>query len=370
MSNRGKIHDTKVLTIADLAVEAQKRLPPVVRDYFNEGAGDLVTLRDNEEAYGRYKLMPRVLRDVANLDTTTTLFGSKIAFPFGFSPAAAHKLAHIDGETGTSRAAAAHNIPMALSSWSTSSVEEVIAASEGRGNPYIMQVSFFQDISITERIIKAAEKAGYKALFVSVDLPILGNRLNESRNNFNFPPHLKFPVLAGAAEMGLEDTYERGYDATIHWTKTIPWLRQHTNLAIWLKGVYSPADIELAIQHGVDGVLISNHGGRQLDGVPATLDALRVCAPVAKGRIPLAVDGGIRRGSDVFKALALGASCCFVGRVPIWGLAYNGEQGVDLAIRIIYDEFCRTMMLAGCRTIADITPEHLAVLEKGLLAKL
>ncbi|GAT18580.1 FMN-dependent dehydrogenase family protein [Aspergillus luchuensis] len=387
MANRPKDHDSKVLTIADLAIEAQKRLPPVVRDYFNEGAGDLITLKDNEAAYNRYKLLPRVLRDVDALDTSTTIFGKKVKFPLGFAPAAAHKLAHADGEVGTSRAAAAHDIPMCLSSWATTGIDDVIA--QGTGNPYAMQVSFFRDVEITRRIIQKAEKAGYKALFVSVDLPVLGNRLNESRNNFNFPRDMRFPVLAeGIEELGLKDTYERGYDGSIRWDKTIAWLRQNTKLEIWLKGgtsiptpavtmyrltgtVYSPEDIQLAIDHKVDGVVISNHGGRQLDGVPATLDALRICAPVAKGKIPLAVDGGIRRGADVFKAIALGASMCFVGRIPIWGLAYNGEKGVDLAVKILYDEFCRTMKLAGCRTIADITPEHLAVLEtNGLLAKL
>ncbi|PWY92977.1 FMN-dependent dehydrogenase family protein [Aspergillus sclerotioniger CBS 115572] len=370
MANRPQDYDAKVLTIADLALEAQKRLPPVVRDYFNEGAGELITLKDNESAYNRYKLIPRVLRDVDTLDTSTTIFGQKIRFPFGFAPAAAHKLAHADGESATSRAAGKNNIPMCLSSWATTGIEEVI--SNGSGNPYAMQVSFFRDVEITRRIIKKAEEAGYKALFVSVDLPVLGNRLNESRNNFNFPSDMRFPVLAdGIEELGLKSTYERGYDPTIRWDKTIAWLRQNTKLEIWLKGVYSPDDVQLAIDHKVDGIIISNHGGRQLDGVPATLDALRICAPVARGKIPLAIDGGIRRGADVFKALALGASMCFVGRIPIWGLAYNGEKGVDLAIKIIYDEFCRTMKLTGCRTIADITPSHLGILEtNGLLAKL
>ncbi|EHA25008.1 hypothetical protein ASPNIDRAFT_46010 [Aspergillus niger ATCC 1015] len=360
MANRPKEHDTKVLTIADLAIEAQKRLPPVVRD--------------NEAAYNRYKLLPRVLRDVDALDTSTTIFGKKVKFPLGFAPAAAHKLAHADGEVGTSRAAAAHDIPMCLSSWATTGIDDVIA--QGTGNPYAMQVSFFKDVEITRRIIQKAEKAGYKALFVSVDLPVLGNRLNESRNNFNFPSDMRFPVLAeGIDEMGLKDSYERYTDGTIRWDKTIAWLRQNTKLEIWLKGVYSPEDIQLAIDHKIDGVIISNHGGRQLDGVPATLDALRICAPVAKGKIPLAVDGGIRRGADVFKAIALGASMCFVGRIPIWGLAVSFHTDchicVDLAVKILYDEFCRTMKLAGCRTIADITPEHLAILEtNGLLAKL
>lgn len=142
-------------------------------------------------------------------------------------------------------------------------------------------------------------------------------------------------------------------------------------MQIWLKGICSPADVELAIHYGVDGIVISNHGGRQLDGIPATLDALRLCAPIARGRIPLAIDGGIRRGSDIFKALALGASYCFVGRIPIWGLAYNGQEGVELAIRILQQELKITMALAGCTSISDINESYLSVLNaNGQLAKL
>ncbi|PTU18413.1 hypothetical protein P175DRAFT_0504336 [Aspergillus ochraceoroseus IBT 24754] len=320
MANRAERLDPSVLTIQDLAKAAEARIPAIVRDYFNEGAGDLVTLKDNSAAFDRYKLRPRVLRDVDNVDTSTTIFGTSVAFPLGFAPAAAHRMAHPEGEMATSRAAAKQNIPMCLSSWATTSLEDVI--SQAGQNPYAMQITFLRDNSITKGIIARAEKAGYKAIFVSVDLPILGNRLNESRNNFKFPPEMKFPNLAeDETEAGLKNTYQRGYDPTITWEKTIPWLRQNTKMEIWLKGVYTAADVQLAIDYKLDGVIISNHGGRQLDGVPATLDALRECGPVARGKIPLAIDGGIRRGADLFKAIALGASMCFVGRIPIWGLA-------------------------------------------------
>ncbi|OJJ32855.1 hypothetical protein ASPWEDRAFT_42889 [Aspergillus wentii DTO 134E9] len=371
MANRPEQLDASILTISDLAKAGEKRLPVIVRDYFNQGAGDLVTLKDNEAAFTRYKLRPLVLKDVDSLDISTTLFGQKIPFPLGFAPSAAHRLAHPDGELATSRAAAKNGIPMALSSWSTTSVEDVRAQGAGAGNPYAMQISFFRDVNITKSIIERAEKAGYKALFVSVDLPVLGARHNESRNNFSFPSYLEFPNLFSNGEKGLKQTYENGYDPSITWDKTIPWLRANTKMEIWLKGVYTPHDVQKAIDYKVDGVIISNHGGRQLDGVPATLDALRECAPVAKGKIPLAIDGGIRSGADLFKALALGASVCFVGRIPIWGLAYNGEDGVDLAVKILLDEFRRTMMFMGCRTIEDIQKTHLSVLRSdGLLCKL
>ncbi|KAJ2993725.1 hypothetical protein NUW58_g1757 [Xylaria curta] len=161
------------------------------------------------------------------------------------------------------------------------------------------------------------------------------------------------------------------YDATICWDKSIAWLREQTKMEIWLKGIYTGEDVELAIKHKLDGVIISNHGGRQLDGVPATLDALRECVAKGKGRIPIALDGGIRHGSDIFKAIALGADFCFVGRIPVWGLAYNGEAGVDLAVDLLLRGLKQTMMLCGCRTLKDIKKEHLSVLQPdGILSKL
>ncbi|KAJ0159726.1 Hydroxyacid oxidase 1, partial [Colletotrichum tanaceti] len=220
--------------------------------------------------------------------------------------------------------------------------------------------------------------SGYKAIFLSVDTPLLGRRLNEYRNNFHLPDGVGWPNLLsdGKSELSGDTddsklTSRHDFDPSLDWASAIPWLKQHTKLQLWLKGVYTPDDVALAIRHGLDGVVISNHGGRQLDGVPATLDVLRICAPVAAGKIPIAVDGGIRRGTDIFKALALGASHCFVGRIPIWGLAYNGQEGVELALKILQYEFKITMALAGCRTIKDISRGHVAYLNSnGVLAKL
>ncbi|KAL5362533.1 FMN-dependent dehydrogenase family protein [Aspergillus floccosus] len=357
----------QVFTIHDIAKEAHRALPEIYRQYYNEGAGDMSTLYDNEKAYDRYKLRPRVLRDVHDVDMTSEIFGVKATAPIGFAPAAAHKLAHPVGEIGTSRVAARNGIPMCLSTYSTTSLEDVIA--EGTGNPYAMQVSFFQDREVTRSLIRRAEKAGYKALFVSVDLPVLGNRLSEKRNRFCFPPHLTFPNIQCESD-DLMKYYGVGYDSTLTWDKTIPWLRENTTLQIWLKGIVNPEDVQLAIDHGIDGVVISNHGGRQLDGQLSTIDALRECGPIARGKIPLILDGGIRRGSDIFKAIALGASMCFVGRIPIWGLAYNGEAGVDEAVGILLREFRETMMHMGCRSIADITPKCLSLEENGRMARL
>ena len=259
-----------------------------------------------------------------------------------------HKLAHPDGEVATSRAAATMKVPMVLSSYATTSLEDVKAQSEDI--PYMMQMCFVKDRNITLQLLQRAESkyipglaynfrgnlkwsfcdadrcigVGYRALFLSVDVPVLGRRLGEMQNEFRLPEDLSFPniVSTGADEFGTGQG-PTGFDDTLEWAEVIPWLRAHTKMEIWLKGITSPEDIKKAVSFGVDGVIISNHGGRQLDGVPATIDALRQCAPIAKGRIRITMDGGIRRGSDIFKALALGAEFCFVGRIPIWGLAVS-----------------------------------------------
>ncbi|KAH7391988.1 FMN-dependent dehydrogenase [Phaeosphaeria sp. MPI-PUGE-AT-0046c] len=374
MANRASNLDPLVFSIQDLEAEGTRRLQKEYRDFYNGGAMDMITLRDNVSAYDRYKIRPRFLRNVSNLDSTTEIFGYKASFPCGLSPSAMHCLAHPDGELATSRAAAKAGIPMALSSYSNIALEDVNA--QGTGNPYMMQICVVRDRSRTLQLLERAENAGYKALFLSVDVPVLGRRLGEMRTNFFLPKDLSFPNIlsSGEGDFGDDETKRNGptaFDDTLEWEEIIPWLRKHTNMQIWLKGVLSPEDVEQAVAAGVDGVIISNHGGRQLDGVPATLDALRSCAPIARGRIQIAVDGGIRRGSDVFKAIALGAQFCFLGRIAIWGLAYKGQAGVELGIRILFEEFRSTMALAGCRTVKEITANHLSVLESnGILAKL
>lgn len=246
--------------------------------------------------------------------------------PLGISPTAMQRLAHKDGEAATSRAAAKLGLPMCLSSYSNTSLEDV--KQEGNGNPYMMQMCIVNDRNVTRQLLQRAQAAGYKAVFVSVDVPVLGRRLNEMRNNFTLPEDLAFPNIlsSGNDEFAVNpETKQKGpqaYDDTLEWDEIIPWLKENAgDLEIWLKGVTTPADVEMAIKYGVDGIVVSNHGGRQLDGMPSTIDALAECAPIARGRIQIAVDGGIRRGTDIFKALALGAQYCFIGRIAIWGLA-------------------------------------------------
>ncbi|KAG6357318.1 hypothetical protein INS49_015196 [Diaporthe citri] len=367
MANRSVSLDTKVFSINDLKREGSAKLPPMYR-----GAMDMETLRENEEAYRRYKIRPRILVNVDHVDTSAEIFGIKVPFPFGFSPSAMHQLAHPEGEVATSRAAASEGICMGLSSYSTVSLEEV--AQQGLGNPFFMQVCVLKDRRTTLQLLQRAEAANYKAIFVSVDVPVLGRRLNEMRNSFTLPEEMQFPnLLSNGRKEFSGDNAATAFDedASLDWNSAIPWLKEHTKMQIWLKGVNTTEDIQMAIDHNLDGVVISNHGGRQLDGIAATLDTLRVCAPLAKGKIQIAVDGGVRKGSDIFKAIALGADHVLVGRIPIWGLAYNGQKGVELAIKMLKEEFAVTMRLAGCASVKDITPDRLAYLRHdGILARL
>ncbi|KAK6387175.1 hypothetical protein LTS17_000441 [Exophiala oligosperma] len=409
MANRGRTLDPEVFCIRDLKEKASKNLPKMYREYFNEGAMDMITLRDNEAAFDRYRIRPRILKNVSHIDTSTTIWGSKVLFPFGFSPAAMHRLAHPEGEVGTSRACAALNVAMGLSAYSTDSLEDVIEQGSGKTNPYAMQVSLLKDKKLTLQLLNRAEKAGYKAILLTVDAPMLGRRLNEFRNGFGMPKDMRYPNIApdmdasnlegGDNELAYgtfpsptlkSSTIQHaqhsrknslisimltspvlGTENGVNWDEAISYVKGHTNLQIWVKGLYTAEDVATAISYGLDGVVISNHGGRQLDSVPATLDALRECAPVAKGKIPIAIDGGIRRGTDIFKAIALGADFCFAGRIPIWGLAYNGSKGVELAINLLYDEFKLAMGLAGCKSVSEINRGHLSILEtNGILSKL
>ncbi|OQV06879.1 hypothetical protein CLAIMM_11393 [Cladophialophora immunda] len=339
-------------------------------------------LRDNEEAYNRYKIRPRVMMNVSNIDMTTTIWGRSVAFPFGFAPAAFHKLAHPDGEVGTSRAAAKLNVAMGLSNYATCSLEDVVA--QRLQNPYAMQLTMVRNRDVTLKTIRRAEnqtssntdgpgtEAGYDAIILSVDAPMLGMRLNEYRNSFAMPKGVTCPNIEARDSDSMNGgNRDLEYEDNLEWANIIPWMRANTKLQIWIKGLHTREDVVLAIRHGLDGVIISNTGGRQLDGVPATLDSLRECAPAAAGKIKIAVDGGIRRGSDIFKALALGADFCFAGRIPFWGLTYKGQEGVELALRLLMNEFKLTMSLAGCKSVSEINRGHLALLRPdGVLAKL
>ncbi|PWY88834.1 FMN-dependent alpha-hydroxy acid dehydrogenase [Aspergillus sclerotioniger CBS 115572] len=378
-----------MLSIEDIKIAGSKKLPKMAREFYNSGSTAQITVHENTTAYNKYRLRPRVLVDVSNLSLTHTLFNQTFDFPLGISPTGLQAMAHPDGELATSRAAAKRNIPMAVSSFATYPVEEIVDAAkltptstpqptiptEKRGGPYAIQLYTLRSRPLQQSILTRAEKAGCRAIFLTADSPVLGVRYNETRNNFRTPPGLSWPMLNVSSEALQSQSHDSGFTATNSdshsWAREIPWLRSVTNMEIWIKGVLTAEDVLLAREWGCDGVVVSNHGGRQLDGVVATVDALPECVRAAEGKIRVHVDGGVRSGVDVFKALALGAEWVWVGRPVVWGLAYDGEKGVSRVLDILYEEFKRCMQLTGFRTLKDITPAALArIRPDGTVARL
>ncbi|KAI9933457.1 hypothetical protein ASPWEDRAFT_115425 [Aspergillus wentii DTO 134E9] len=365
-----------ILSIADLKNAADKKLSVSAREFYNSGATDQITVNENSSAFDKYRIRPRVLRDVSGVNTKTTLWGSEIAFPLCVSPAGLQAMAHPDGELATSRACASRNVSMGISSFANYSAEDITSAGRAVGPiTHAMQMYTMNDRVLEERMIRRAEEAGCKAILLTADSPVLGVRYNEWRNDFRTPEGLGFPIQERSTEQVRSTTHDDGFVAftsdSHSWAREIPWLRKVSNMEIWIKGVLTTEDVELAIEYGCEGVIVSNHGGRQLDGVAATLDVLPECAKAAKGKIKLFMDGGVRSGQDIFKALALGADGVFVGRPMLWALAYNGEEGVKLMLDILYNEFKRCMQLTGCQSISDITPACLGIVRAdGPLARL
>ncbi|KAL4794079.1 hypothetical protein BDV19DRAFT_365501 [Aspergillus venezuelensis] len=365
-----------VLNIDDVQKEANKKLDTVVSNFFNDGSTDQVTLRENRTAFAKYRIRPRVLRDVSKTDTTVNVLGSRIAFPLCVSPAGLQAMAHPDGELATSRACARRGVHMGVSSFANYSVEDITKTSQKVGSiAHVMQMYTMKDRVLQERMIKRAEATGCVAIFLTADSPVLGVRNNEWRDDFRTPAGLSFPIQEKTSESIQAQTHDDGFTAfnsdAHSWAYDIPWLRRRTEMQIWIKGVLTAEDVMLARQYGCDGVIVSNHGGRQLDGTPATIDALPECVKAAEGKIPVHVDGGIRTGADIFKAIALGAECCWIGRPMIWGLAFDGEKGADKVLKILYDEFKRCMQLAGCKDVSEITTASLGVIRSdGPLARL
>ncbi|PNS13970.1 Cytochrome b2, mitochondrial [Sphaceloma murrayae] len=369
----------KILCISDLEKAASARLDTMARDFFNSGSQSQTTLYSNTAAFAKYVLRPRVLRDVSTTTTTTTVFGSQTAMPLCVSPAGLQAIAHPDGELATSRACAKRGVHMGISSYANHTAAQIIDASrdakpDGQAK-HIMQLYSMKDRTLQESILRRAEEAGCVAVFLTADSPVLGVRYNEWRNDFRTPEGLGWPIMEKTSAQIRETSHDAGFvafnDDTHCWSREISWLKQRTKMEIWIKGVLTAEDVELAVEFGADGVVVSNHGGRQLDGVPATLDVLPECVAAARGRLRIHVDGGIRSGTDIFKCLALGAECCWVGRPAIWGLAYDGEAGVDVMLETFHTEFKRCMQLCGCKNVKDISKAHLGLVKAdGPLARL
>jgi (S)-2-hydroxy-acid oxidase len=303
-------------------------------EFYNSGSTEQVTINENSTAYSKYRVRPRVLVDVSKCDTSTDIFGQKIKFPLSVSPAGLQAMAHPDGELATSRACAKAGVNMGISSYANYNIERIRAAGLSVGPiNHAMQLYTMRDRELELRIIREAETQGCKAIFLTADSPVLGVRFNEWRNDFRTPEGFDFPNLDLTSEKIRTSTHDSTFlafnDDSHSWHRDIPWLRSVTKMEIWIKGVLTAEDTLKAIEMGCDGILVSNHGGRQLDGVPATLDVLPECVAAAQGRIRIHVDGGIRTGTDMFKALALGAECCWIGRPALWGLAVSYTDGLS-----------------------------------------
>jgi 4-hydroxymandelate oxidase len=342
------------LSVDDFEEAARERLPQMVYDYYAGGAGDEWTLRENRRAFERWVLRPRFLVDCSNPDLRTTVLGTEIDFPVMIAPTAFHRLAHPDGELATARAAAGEGTVMVVSTISTTSMEDV-AVVEG---PKWFQLYVHKDRELTADLVKRAHEAGYLAIVLTIDTPLLGRRLRDERNSFTLPPGIELANLEGvtlADEPGsnLFRYFASQLDVAITWDD-MAWLRALSPLPIALKGILTAEDALLAVEGGVEAIVVSNHGGRQLDGAPASLDVLPEVVGAVRGRAEVYVDGGVRRGTDVLKALGLGARAVMVGRPVLWGLATKGEAGVREVLKVLRDELALAMTLSGRGSIAGI----------------
>ncbi|CAN1227265.1 Glycolate oxidase 3 [Linum grandiflorum] len=320
---------------------ARQKLPKMVYDYYASGAEDQWTLKENRNAFSRILFRPRILVDVSKIDMATTVLGFNISMPIMIAPTAMQKMAHPDGEYATARAASAAGTIMTLSTMATSSIEEV--ASTGPGIRFF-QLYVCKDRNVVTQLVKRAERAGFKAIVLTVDTPRLGRREADIKNRFvNHKPTPQFTIPLPC----------------LYVAQDVKWLQSITSLPILVKGVLTAEDTRLAVENGAAGIIVSNHGARQLDYVPATITALEEVVKAAQGRVPVFLDGGVRRGTDVFKALALGACGVFIGRPVVFGLAADGEGGVRKVLKMLRDELELTMALSGCTSLERISRNHI-----------
>ncbi|CAM0902894.1 unnamed protein product [Alopecurus aequalis] len=381
-----------ITNVSEYEKLAKEKLPKMVYDYYSSGAEDQWTLRENREAFSRILFRPRVLINVSSINMATNILGFDVTMPIMIAPSAMQKMAHPEGELATARAAASAGTIMTLSSWATCSVEEVNSVGPGIR---FFQLYVYKDRNVVRQLVKRAELAGFKAIALTVDTPRLGRREADIKNRFTLPPHLVLKNFE-ALDLGTMDktndsglaAYVAGQvDRSLCW-EDVKWLQTITSLPILVKGVMTAEDTRLSIENGAAGIIVSNHGARQLDYVPATISCLEEVVNAAKGRLPVFLDGGVRRGTDVFKALALGAAGVFVstralsptfstcqracslvcnpdavcvwqiGRPVLYSLAVDGEAGVRKMLQMLRDELELAMALSGCASLRDITRAH------------
>jgi 4-hydroxymandelate oxidase len=344
------------LSLGDLEEAASRRIPPALWNYVQGGAAEETTLRDNRAAFARRTLRSRVLVDVTELDPSTTILGAPVRAPFFVCPTAYHGSIHPDGELGTARASSAAGVLAMFSTLSTMSLEQIAAAAPA--GPRWFQLYLQPEFSANRRLVERAQRAGYTAIVLTVDLPVLANRDRQAHGGFALEA---WPPLGNGADvMGPPRRFEeRGRvftlrpDVGVGWT-IVDQLREITDLPIVVKGVLTGDDARLAVEHGARAVLVSNHGGRQLDGAPASLDVLPEVVNAVGGRAEVYLDGGVRRGSDIVMALALGARAVGLGRPILWGLGTGGEKGVARVLSLVLTDLLTTMALTGRRRVSEI----------------
>jgi 4-hydroxymandelate oxidase len=345
-----------IVDVSDYERLAPERMSKMAWEYISAGAGDELTLRWNREAYERLRLRPRVLVDISKLDTRVTLLGREHRVPLLLAPTAYHKLAHAEGEIATAKGAAAADVTMVVSTSATTSLEDVAAAAKA---PLWFQLYVNPSRDYSRDLIRRAEAARYEALVITVDQQVLGTRSRETRSRFTLPPgmeraNLKGLEIATGAQRPNESTiYSRLLDPSLTW-KEIVALRDTTKMPMILKGIMTGDDAAQAVDAGAAAIIVSNHGGRVLDTVPATIEALPEVVARVGGRVPVLVDGGIRRGTDMLKALALGASAVLIGRPYLYGLAVGGADGVAKVINLLRREFEMAMALTGRTSLKAI----------------
>ena len=343
------MRNDRPINVSELEPLARARMEPGAWDYYAGGAGDELTLADNRDAWNRLRLRPHVLVDVSKIDLGTSAFGATLDHPVIVAPMAAHHLAHPDGELATARGAAAAGALMTLSTISSRPMEEVAAAAPGAARWF--QLYDPTDREAARALIQRAADAGYSAVALTVDLPLPGNRERDRRNDFvidlgvHLPPDQLVDPDTGIVVL-----------PTMDWDE-LAWLRSVCPIPLIAKGVLRADEATRAVEAGCDGVWVSNHGGRQLDTSITSPDALPEIVEAVRGRALIVVDGGVRRGIDVLKALALGADLVAVGRPVLWGLAVDGAGGVQRVMEILRDELALAMALSGCRSIGEITPD-------------
>lgn len=353
-------HPVKPINLFEYETLANQQLPQMARDYYASGAWDEITLRDNRVAFDRYKLRPRMLAGVSQRDLSTQVLGQFLPLPILIAPMAFQCLAHPDGEIATAKAAAKLGSVMVLSTLSTKSIEDV--ASFRTQTPQWFQLYVHRDRGLTRALVERAYAAGFQALCLTVDTPLVGRRERDTRNQFTLPPEMELANLSTltdleipykAGESGLFAYFAEQIDPGLTWAD-LAWLESISPLPVVVKGILRGDDAIRAVEHGAKAIIVSNHGGRQLDGALASIDALGEVVAAVGDKVDVLVDGGIRRGTDILKALALGAKAVLLGRPVLWGLAIGGEAGVQHAIELLRDELDLAMALSGCAKLHDI----------------